>query len=81
LSDEARDIWRYGVGRQNWLGIGKDKLRNVDGRFVRRFVAGDFAVGLVFHAVAAVHGHVIFGGCVFVMMAGDWAMVRHAATH
>ncbi|HJZ63745.1 MAG TPA: hypothetical protein VKD70_05465 [Candidatus Acidoferrum sp.] len=67
--------------RQNDASTGKDKLRNANGGFVGRFTTGDFAVGLVVHAVAAVHGHVFFGMSVFVMMAGDRAMAGHATAH
>jgi hypothetical protein len=64
--------------RQSDLQTGHHKLRNIDHGFVRCFAAGNFAIGLVFHTVAAIHRHLVFGGNVLVMVAGNGAMVRHA---
>lgn len=58
-----------------------DELLDVNGRFVGRFAAGDFAIRHVAHIVAAVHGHFRFCGCALVMMTRNGAMVGIAAAH
>src|SRR5215468_4947537 len=79
LRRKAWNIRRCSLRIQNWLSIRNDKLRNADSGFVGGLAARDFAIGLVLHAVAAIHGHVFFGRCAFVMMARNWTMVGPAA--
>jgi len=56
-------------------------LGHVDRSFVRRVAARDFAIGHVAHLMAAVHRHLIFRRCAFMVMACDGAMIANATGH
>ncbi len=81
LRRERRKYGGSALERQGGLQTGHHKLSDVDRSFVRRVAAGDFAIGRVAHAMAAVHRHCVFGGRALVVMAGNGAMIPHAAGH
>jgi len=81
LRRERRQYRGSALERQSGLQTGHYELGHGDRSFVRRVAAGDFAIGRVAHVMAAVHRHCVFGGRALVVMAGNGAMIAHAAGH